>query len=240
MNNGKPLILLFLQSDVSEENKSATIYIRAIEKAGGEPYVLYHGKDGAEIKSALEKCDGFFFTGGADVSPKRYGEAVKESCGPLDEARDAFEFSAFDFAIKTDKPILGICRGMQLINAAMGGTLHQDIPSEIRTDILHRQTAPTFDPWHRVEILRDTPLFNLAGKSGMSANSFHHQCVKTLAPSLREMAKAPDGITEAFYLEGERYLRAYQWHPERLTDSDEDNSLIFSDFIKACKACASG
>ncbi len=123
---------------------------------------------------------------------------------------------------------------MQLINVALGGTLYQDIPSELETSVLHRQTEPKFSTSHEVKIAIGPPLHSLVSEDRMSANSFHHQCVKELAKDLQPMAFADDGIIEAVYFKGERYIRAYQWHPERLYDKDPQNRKIFEDFIEAC------
>ena len=114
------------------------------------------------------------------------------------------------------QPIMGICRGCQLINVAMDGTLYQDIPSELNTNILHKQTEPKNQPSHSVTIKRGTPLFELIGNDKMTANSFHHQAVKQMGKDLKSMAVADDGIIETLYCESEQYIRAYQWHPERL------------------------
>lgn len=114
---------------------------------------------------------------------------------------------------------------------ALGGTLYQDIPSEIKTTLPHRQTEPKDAPSHEVQLLDGAPLKALTGKNRIPANSFHHQAIKRLGEGLRVMAVADDGVIEAVYHTGDRYLRAYQWHPERLYDSDEDNRLLFDDFI---------
>ena len=196
--------------------------------------VLPYDESDEVIDSMVSNCDGFFFTGGADINPLRYREKVKSTCGNIEYSRDEFEFRAFEKIIKTKKPILGVCRGMQLINVALGGTLHQDIPTEIKTKILHKQSEPEFSPSHKVNVSENTPLFNLVQKNKITANSFHHQCIKTLGDGLLPMARADDGIIEAVYYDGERYIRAYQWHPERLYFQSKENRWIFDDFIEAC------
>ena len=188
-----------------------------------------------ETARIIRECDGFLFTGGADVDPSRYGCEKLPECGTLEPRRDELEFFAIKEIIKTGKPILGICRGMQLINAALGGTLCQDIPSSIITSVPHRQTEEAFSPSHSACVVPDTPLFALIEKENITANSFHHQCVSTLAPTLAPMAYATDGIIEAVYSPSARYIRAYQWHPERLFATDADNRAIFSDFVAACR-----
>lgn len=224
-------------AEVNEELNTSVqyTYISAIEKAGGIPVLLPRVESTETIEAFVQSCDGFFFTGGADIDPKRYGEEVKSTCGEIMYQRDEFEFRVFQSVIKTSKPILAVCRGAQLVNVALGGTLYQDLPSERPTQILHRQTVSKDAPSHGVKILKDTPLWTLAGKEWMAANSFHHQAVKVLGEGLSVMAAAEDGMIEAMYLKEERYLRAYQWHPERLCEKDEDNQRIFEDFVKACK-----
>ena len=235
MEKKRPTIgfLVNLGENSTYYEKRERIYVSAVEKSGGVPLVLPYC-DGAELDRFVEECDGFFFTGGADVAPERYGEARSDACGEVEMKRDDLEFRAFEKIIKTEKPILAICRGMQLINVALGGTLYQDIPSEIKTEILHRQTEPLLEISHEVSVLPNTPLFDLVGKNRVAANSFHHQCIKSFGKGLLPMAKADDGIVEAVYLDGARYLRAYQWHPERICDRNRENRLIFDDFIKAC------
>jgi len=164
------------------------------------------------------------------IDPVYYGESVSDARGPIQPLRDALEFRLFEAVIATEKPILAICRGAQLVNVALGGTLYQDIPSELDTWIAHRQSEAKCSPSHAVSVLSDTPLERLIGTVQMTANSFHHQAVKRLGRDLSVMALAEDGIIEAFFLKGTRYLRAYQWHPERLFEADAQNRMIFSIF----------
>ncbi len=209
-------------------------YISAIEKAGGVPVLLPYVKTYESIDAFVRLCDGFLFTGGVDVDPSRYGEEKKASCGEIQLFRDELEFRAFEKIYSLNKPIMAICRGAQLVNVALGGTLYQDIPSEIKTEIKHVQAEDKTFPSHSVNITSDTPLYDLISKNVMKANSFHHQAIKKLGKGLEVMALADDGITEAVYSVEMRYLRAYQWHPERIIDTDSDNFLLFTDFIKAC------
>lgn len=211
-------------------------YASAIEHSGGMPLVLPYVEDDGVIEDFVALCDGFLFTGGADVDPACYGEERTPACGESQPNRDALELRVFKSAFRTQKPILGICRGTQLINVALGGTLYQDLPSERPGDVAHRQTEPKNDFSHSVNLLADTPLHRLVGGERMRANSFHHQAIKKLGAGLAVMATADDGVIEAVYLEGEHYLRAYQWHPERLCEEDAPSKLLFDDFIAACRA----
>lgn len=231
----KPIIGILAGVDDELITKVQDLYIDAIERSGGTPVLLPYVRGEETIKSFADLCDGFFFTGGADIDPRHYGEEAKSNCGPIQAYRDELEFNVFQKVINTSKPILAICRGAQLVNVALGGTLYQDIPSEINTNILHRQTEPKLSPSHSVQILEDTPLFDLVGKTAITANSFHHQAIKTLGDGLEIMAVAEDGIIEAVYSSKKQYIRAYQWHPERLFETDRHNRMIFEDFVNACK-----
>lgn len=234
----KPIIGILAEVDIECNTKVQSAYINAIEQSGGFPILLPYVKETDTIEGFVNLCDGFLFTGGADLAPQRYGEHPKATCGATECNRDELEFKVFQKVIGTSKPILAICRGTQLVNVALGGKLYQDIPSEIPTQISHRQCEPKFSPSHSIKVLQNTPLFNLMEKERISANSFHHQAIKTLGEGLKVMALADDDIIEAIYLTGERYLRAYQWHPERLCETDAHNRLIFDDFIKACNLSA--
>lgn len=231
----KPIIGILSEIDDKLNTTVRNFYVRAIEENGGIPILLPYVKGEDCFDYFVNECDGFFFTGGVDIEPKRYKEDKKQTCGDNQLYRDEQEFRLFDKIILTNKPILGVCRGAQLINVALGGTLHQDIPSEIDTKILHRQEEGEREFSHSVNVLTGTPLSDLIKCEKIKANSFHHQAVKTLGKGLKIMAKADDGIIEGFYLDGKRYIRAYQWHPERLWDKDEANALIFEDFMNACK-----
>ncbi len=233
----KPIIGLFSKID-NEENKSVLLpeNAKAIEVAGGLPILLPLVEEEGTLDRFIELCDGFFFTGGFDVSPERYGEKVKPICGEIEPKRDELEFKAIDKAIKTGKPILGVCRGMQLINVYLGGTLYQDIPSEVPSNINHRQ--PKEDKYvitHDILIKDDTWLKELLEKDRIAGNTFHHQAIKELGKNLVLTATAKDGIVEGYHHCSHPYLVGYQWHPERLVTLDENNLKIFKSFISACE-----
>ena len=231
----QPIIGLLVAVD--NERKTAVLYdyAHAVEASGGLPLVLPSVEDAVSIERFVALCDGFLFTGGVDIDPAHYEEKKSPFCGEIQPYRDALELQVLASVLKTDKPLLGICRGAQVINVALGGTLYQDLPSERPTDIQHRQTEDKYTPSHPIKILPNTPLHALTGSTRMTGNSFHHQAVKTLGRGLAPMAYAADGVLEAFTGTGSQYLRAYQWHPERLFEDDAQNRLLFSDFIKHCK-----
>ena len=232
----KPIIGILSEIDMEKNSKLQNIYIKAVETSGGVPILLPYVEDSETMERFVGLCDGFLFTGGADVNPNRYGEEKKSTCEDVQYYRDELEFRVFQKALSTSKPILAICRGAQLTNVALGGTLYQDIPTELDTQIPHRQSEPDCSPSHEVKVFADTPLYKIAGTERIQANSFHHQAIKKLGKGLAVMAVADDEMIEAFYLSGERYLCAYQWHPERLYETNPHNRRIFDDFINACKA----
>ena len=139
-----------------------------------------------------------------------------------------------DEALKRDKPILGFCRGIQFINAALGGTLWQDIPTELPSDVTHCQKQPYDIPSHEVDISTASPLYSLLKKEKISVNSYHHQGVRELSPQLVSMASAPDGLIEAVYAPEQRFLWAVQWHPEFAYLKEENSRLIFEEFVRNC------
>ena len=232
----RPIIGLLAEVDEEFNTRVQEPYFKAIEIAGGLPLLLPCVRERDSVERFIDACDGFFFTGGMDVDPALYGEEPSVHLGELQPNRDELELRVFELVRGCQKPVLAICRGAQLVNVALGGTLYQDIPSQVATPIPHRQTEPKYSTSHEVSILQSTPLHELIGADRMRANSFHHQAVKTLGVGLEVMARADDGIIEAFYLPGERYLRAYQWHPERLVEVDAENRRLLEDFIEACRA----
>lgn len=205
-------------------------YLDGIRAAGGVPVVLPLAADGEDAGVLADAFDGFLFTGGPDVSPMLYGEEDQVGLSGLCPERDALESSLFQAVMRTDKPVLGICRGIQFINAALGGTLWQDLPSQHPSEVIHRQPKPFNTPIHPVSL--SGPLCALIGKDEIRVNSHHHQAVKELAPGLAPMAVAPDGIVEAVEMvSSTRFLWAVQWHPELLFDKDPDSLAIFRHFV---------
>lgn len=230
-----PLIALLAEVDDDKRSGVKNSYTEAIVAAGGAPVLIPYTESGETLDALCNACDGFFFTGGADIAPELYGEVRSVFCGAIHPLRDELELSVFRRAFALGKPILAVCRGAQLVNVALGGTLYQDIPSEIPSGILHRQTEAVTEPSHSVNILKRCGVTLFGDAVRVCTNSFHHQAVKRLAEGLSVFATADDGVIEGFYMPGEQYLYAYQWHPERLFEKDEFNRRIFESFIAACK-----
>lgn len=209
-------------------------YMEGIQQAGGVPVMLPLTGDEAALRQLADTCDGFLLTGGQDVGPALYGGADPGRCGEQSPERDAMEQKLLALARAQDKPVLGICRGIQFLNAALGGTLWQDLPQEYPSEVNHHQTGAYDAPIHTVQLLPRTPLADLLGKDTLPVNSYHHQAIRELAPGLVPMAAAPDGIIEAVYEPGKRFVWAVQWHPEFSYKVNEDSRKIFAAFVGAC------
>lgn len=230
----KPLIGVFGTVDNDGTHMLFKEYIESINAAGGLAVIVAYTESEESLRQLAKICDGFCFTGGVDIHPGYYGEELLPECGEVHHRRDSLEMRAFPIVLASGKPILGICRGAQLVNVALGGTLYQDIPSQLGESFPHRQTESRYEYSHCARITPDTPLSELVLEEIIKVNSFHHQAIKRLGEGLCVMAVADDGIIEAAYGDGDSYIRLYQWHPERLAYSDECAKRIFSDFISAC------
>lgn len=205
-------------------------YLKGIEDAGGIPLVIPYTTDTAILEETDKIIDAYLFTGGNDVDPALYDEA-NVSSKDVNEIRDTMEKFIYDLAKKENKPVLGICRGIQIINALEGGTLYQDLASEHKSAEHHIQKAPYDKPAHEVILLYESPLHKLLGTERLSVNSYHHQAIKKLAPGLRIMAMALDDIVEGIYDKKRLFMWAIQWHPEFATEW-ESSKKIFGKFIE--------
>lgn len=208
-------------------------YFDGINQAGAIPIMLPFSEDEQELDQLIKMCDGFLFTGGHDVSPELYNEKPLDGLVSSCMKRDRMELYILKKAIQLDKPILGICRGIQFINAALGGTLYQDLPTQYETEIEHHQNPPYDVPVHKVNVIKDSPLYKCINSELLDVNSYHHQAVKDLAPNLKVMAVSEDGLVEAVYKPEQKFLWAVQWHPEFSYKTDDNSRKIFKAFIEA-------
>lgn len=208
-------------------------YMNGIENAGGIPIMLPLTDDIQVIKKLADMCSGFLFTGGHDVSPSLYGQKPYGKCIECFAPRDILEKELFTLALAENKSVLGICRGIQFINAYLGGTLYQHLPDENPSEIEHHQAPPYDLPSHSVKLIHNSPLESLLGCDMLDVNSYHHQAIKELAKSLEAMAYSPDGLVEAAYMQRKRFVWAVQWHPEFDFKTNENSRKIFSEFIKS-------
>lgn len=213
-------------------------YVDAILRAGGAPTLIPPVQDEATLRALYERLDGVLLAGGGDIEPTHYGDEPHAQLGTLDRLRDVAELPMARWATAEGKPVLGICRGVQVINVALGGSLWQDIPSQIESDLKHNLSYERED-WthlaHEMRIAPDSQLHALLGVDSMLINSLHHQSVRQIAPGLRAVAWAPDGVVEALEGTGDSFLLGVQCHPEALQASaDERWQAVFAAFVRSC------
>jgi putative glutamine amidotransferase len=220
------------KEEANNERGKQDYYFRAVREAGGEPISISLNLDDAHLTALLDSLNAFVTPGSReDVDPARYGTARHPDCGDPDPARERTDWAIYDHALAEQKPILAICYGAQSLNVFFGGTLIQDIPSEIPNALRHSKNAigkilPALpqDPVHSLQIEADTKLAELSGGLETRVNTSHHQAIRTAGRGLRVSAKAPDGIIEAIEYVGdgnaatagaEHWILGVQWHPER-------------------------
>ncbi len=208
-------------------------YLTSLERAGATPRVLDPAVDRAA--DILDECDGVLLTGGADVDPARYGAEDRHPALKLDSVRDAYEIVLAREALARDMPLLAICRGVQLLNVAAGGTLVQDIPTHRPSAVVHGQRQPLTSTPHTVRILEGSALAGLLGPAAaqdVAVNSRHHQSVDRVAPGFVVSAVAPDGIVEGIERPGACFCVGVQWHPENFWETGEFSSM-FAGLVEA-------
>ena len=230
--------LIGIVPDYSEEKKQMELYsnyVTAVEKSGGVPLILPIPSDKKTAEKLAALCDGFLFSGGIDVSPKRYGEEPIPQLGEVSPLRDEADFQYFRLAYASKKPIIGICRGEQVLNVCRGGTLYQDLPAQLSGALLnHRQEEPGDVKTHEVLALKESTVAKAYGTEKFTVNSFHHEAVKAVAPGLTVTAKAPDGVIEALEDPSYGFFVLVQWHPEKIFDVCKGSQTLFRFFIEAC------
>ncbi len=216
-----------------------SVYLRAIRNAGGIPMIFPMEVMEDDLRDLVTLTDGVLFTGGDDIHPFLYGEETDAKCGNVSQPRDSMEMALVPLVMEFGKPIFGICRGIQILNTAMGGTLYQDIPSQFKSElsIAHRQPFAYKVPSHTVDITPGTLLSRILGEehASIAVNSMHHQAIKDVAPGLEVCGYAPDKMTEAVYAPDYPFLLGVQWHPEHLTTSQPDAAKLFAAFVDACR-----
>jgi putative glutamine amidotransferase len=197
-------------------------YVAALESAGLIPLVVPPLSSIDAVETILSRVDGLLLTGGEDVEPSLYGQPRSSHCGPSNLARDRTEIALVKAAEKMRLPVLAICRGPQLLNAALGGTLIQDIPAEVPNALEHEDRTDRAGRVHEVTIDEGSKLARAVGDTRISVNSLHHQSVRDVAPALKVTARAPDGIVEGLESKDDDWwVLAVQWHPEEMNDSPE-------------------
>ncbi len=206
-------------------------YMKMLEAENAIPLMLPLTSEANELAYFLEICGGFLLTGGHDVSPSVYHAERKPWCGLCCELRDEMERYILKNAIEIDKSVLGICRGIQFMNACYGGTLYQDLATEYSSGIDHHMKPPYNRAAHQVTILNDTLLYDILGKEQMGVNSYHHQAIRKLSPAFQKMAISEDGLIESIYMPSHKFIVGVQWHPEFSYDVDENSRNLVKAFV---------
>jgi putative glutamine amidotransferase len=211
-------------------------YCRAVQEAGGVPLILPYSNSPAAIRRVIERIDGLLISGGNfDIHPSHYGEQPLNGLGEIRHARTDFELKLLCVALKSDLPVLGICGGAQAINVALGGSLYQDIATQVPTAGEHQQSARKETGGHRVTIRRGTQLERILQRRAVEANTTHHQAVKALGRGLVVNATADDGMIEGIESRGHTFALGIQWHPEVLAPRHPGHRRIFTAFISICR-----
>ena len=234
----KPLIGLTPAHDMeSGDVKARPTYMRALKAAGAIPVVMPLDASEEDLKQLSQDLDGFLFTGGPDVHPFLFGEETQAHCGNVSPARDQMEISMLPMIMELQKPILGICRGIQVLNIALGGNIWQDIPSQVTRDfpLAHSQPFSYDMPCHTVALTDGSLLARISEGSSIEVNSMHHQAVKDLAPGLIASAYSTDYLIEALEMPDYPFFIGVQWHPEYLWEKNKEAFRLFQTFVKACK-----
>jgi putative glutamine amidotransferase len=214
-------------------------YVHALTAVGAVPWLIpLLSDDNPTLRAIYERLDGLFLTGGVDVDPANYGETKQSFCGRTDPARDAIELELIRWALADHKPILGVCRGIQVLNVACGGTLYQDVATQFQPAIKHdffpQQGNYTRDQLtHDVKLAPTSRLAKACGVERTQVNSMHHQGIKRLGRGLMACAHAPDGLVEGIEGTNGQYVLAVQWHPEELSDAQPSMRQLFESFVAA-------
>jgi putative glutamine amidotransferase len=239
----RPLIGLSLRTNWIEELKMnrygvVETFIHPVEAAGGTPIGIPLKLSHESLRTVYDHLDGLFLPGGVDVHPHEYGEEVAPYCGEIDVARDDVELTMTRWALAEGKPIFAICRGIQLLNVAAGGTLYQDMWCQIEgprhpTDPLENRSHMA----HTVKLDAGSRVARVLSDTNPAVNSLHHQAIRTVGAGLRAVGVAPDGIVEVLEGTGSGFVMAMQFHPEWILDKAPRMIELFREFVRACR-CA--
>lgn len=211
-------------------------YVDSVLRAGGIPVILpCVGKE--SVPEWISILDGVILSGGGDLDPKYYSGSMHETIYNLNPSRDETEIKFVEVLLDSELPFFCICRGLQILNVVLGGTLYPHIPDHFGESVLHR--APPREPiLHEVSISEDSHLFEILGETKIESLSWHHQAIRDTGRGVRAVATAPDGVIEAIEVEGKPGILAVQWHPELSSESDPLQQKLFDGFLNSCKTQA--
>jgi putative glutamine amidotransferase len=213
-------------------------YVDGVAGAGGVPVVLPPTGDERVAEAVIQNLDGLLLSGGSDLDPSYYGEEPVPELGITLPERDAFEMTLVRSALRRGMPVFGICRGMQVLNVALGGTLYQDLPTQWEWDVLkHRQDTPKWQPTHEVRVREESYIAEVMGREVVKVNSYHHQGVRVLAEGLVATGRSSDGVIEAVEAEdlSERWLLGVQWHAEAMRGAGPQQESLFEAHVLAAE-----
>ncbi len=214
---------------------SNELYTKAISNAEGLPVLIPLNISNDDLDNLINHLDGILFTGGNDIDPRQYGNQPHPKVEGVDKNRDRVEIHLVEKMIQSGKPFMGICRGFQVINVAMGGTLYEHLPEQFPGNVIHdNHNLPRNFMAHSVRVELDNHLSKLFSTNQLDVNSLHHQGVRKLAQELLPTAYAPDGLIEAFEIPGFSFGMAVQWHPEELL-ANAGMRKLFEEFVHSCQ-----
>jgi putative glutamine amidotransferase len=231
----KPIIGVTSHVELDYKHSLSSDYIKAIIDAGGVPVILPIWLD-SDVKQLANMLDGLVVTGGGDIDPTFFGEEPHPQLGTISPGRDSFEIAMINKMLELDKPILAICRGIQILNIALGGDMYQDIYSQNSQPLLqHTQKATRSHLAHYVNVEENSLLAAIAGQTQFKVNTYHHQAVRNVPKPLVISGVASDGIIEAIESKEHKFVLGVQWHPEALAvNGNEIGKKIFIEFIMKC------
>ncbi len=211
-------------------------YINGVARAGGIPIILPLIQNEEQIQELAFRLDGLLMSGGVDMDPMLFGEEPHPKMGRIDPERDFFEKTMLEKMLQQEKAVFGICRGCQIINLVMGGTIYQDLPAQKGGELVkHSQNAPRWYPTHSVKVKSGSDLIDVFADETIRVNSYHHQAIKDVAPGFTATAHAPDGVVEAIEYQKDQFILGVQWHPEQLWERDEATLELFRMFVNKAR-----
>ncbi|GIN87218.1 gamma-glutamyl hydrolase [Heyndrickxia sporothermodurans] len=231
----KPIIGITSNVEFDLKHSLVNDYIQAVINAGGIPIIIPVGID-SDVSQIVEKIDGLVLSGGGDIDPTLFGEEPHQKLGAISPGRDSLEIALIHRFLEANKPVLAICRGIQILSIATGGDMFQDIYSQSNLELLqHSQNATRYHFSHYVKVESNSLLADIAGQTEFKVNSFHHQAVRNVVKPLVVTARASDGVIEAIESSEHNFVLGLQWHPEPLAlNEDHISKAIFQRFVQAC------